>query len=438
MSMPTSVLGVKVLLGMQLRQHNLASPFSYGETTATICFTVDGNIVSAEDKITSSLFPTLTNAAGVKENGSRNPILSVLIATLLCSCSAESKASNRRSSSQPPNFTVAQSRNVPVTATNPITDENPGREIAFGQATTAPSADSAAKDSTSIGYVRFPTVGIKLQQPEGFEKASSFDGFGQPETTSSVMALSIPGPFSKLTAGFTHEQMKARGWTLLSRQDIKIDGLPGILVHFEQPAGGIVFLKWSVVFGDDQKTTIVTATFPKTLAQELSARLKSAVLSTRLDRSPAPAPGADLPFTLEVSPKLKLSPGISKTLVYTTDGIIPTKLPKEPLFIVAPSLGRVAIADKQQFAEQRLYKTAHTKRVSIKSTAAIIIDGLNGYESLAEAEDAKSGTPLILYQVILFDGGSYILIQGLVGAELQDEYLPEFRSMVRSLQRRQP
>ena len=374
----------------------------------------------------------------MKESGNSNPILSVLIAMLLCSCSAESNASARLPSSQPPNATVAQSRKVSVAATNSIADENPGRKIAFEHPISELSADSTAKDSTSVDYVRFPAVGIKLQQPEGFEKASSFDGFEQTETTSSVLALSIPGPFSKLTAGFTQEQLKARGWTLVSRQNIKIDGLPGILVHFEQPAGGIVFVKWSVVFGDDQETTMVTATFPKTLTQELSARLKSVVLNTRLDSASAPAPGADLPFTLEVSPKLKLAPGISKTLAYTTDGTIPTKSPKEPLFIVAPSLGRVAIADKQQFAEQRLSKTTHTKRVSIKSTAAIIIDGLDGYESLAEAEDAESGTPLILYQVMLFDEGSYILVQGLVGAELQDEYLSEFRSMARSLKRRRP
>lgn len=35
-----------------------------GGTNATVCFGVDGNIVTTEDNVTSSLFPTSTNAAG--------------------------------------------------------------------------------------------------------------------------------------------------------------------------------------------------------------------------------------------------------------------------------------------------------------------------------------------------------------------------------------
>jgi hypothetical protein len=73
--------------------------------------------------------------------------------------------------------------------------------------------------------------------------------------------------------------MKSRGWSQRSREEVTINGLPGILVHFEQPAGDQVFLKWSFVFGDEKKTTMVTATFPKERELTLSARLKAAVLS---------------------------------------------------------------------------------------------------------------------------------------------------------------
>ena len=52
-------------------------------------------------------------------------------------------------------------------------------------------------------------------------------------------------------------------------------------------------------------------------------------------------------------------------------------------------------------------------------------------------EDADSGTPLTVYQVILYDDGGYILIQGLVGAPFSDEYVPEFKAMARSLTRKE-
>jgi hypothetical protein len=92
----------------------------------------------------------------------------------------------------------------------------------------------------------------------------------------------------------------------------------------------------------------------------------------------------------------------------------------------------------RQFAERRLYQTALVRKLTVKSAGAITIDGIDGYELLAEGEDTKSGTPLLVYQVILFNKNSYILMQGLVEAKLGDEYLPEFKAMARSFKRKQP
>ena len=172
----------------------------------------------------------------------------------------------------------------------------------------------AALSSASLGqaglgeYVTFPVSGVKVRQPEGFEKAAQFDGFGQAATQSSLMVVSLPAPFPQITAGFTQDQMKARGWTFLSREDMTVDGLTGVVVHFVQPLGGTEFLKWSVVFGDAQRTTLVTATFPKQHEADLSARLKSAALSVRIDRIVPEDPDAELPFTLTASPKLRRTP----------------------------------------------------------------------------------------------------------------------------------
>lgn len=345
-------------------------------------------------------------------------ILVLLVAMLLCGCGGKSKAPDEPSSS-------------------PRTDASVDRHPA-GDAPSQPDPQLDLQERDLGDYVSFPACGIKIRRPEGFEKQDSFDGFGQSETQSSIMAVSILGPYSKITAGFTQEQMKGRRWTWRSRHDVKVDGVPGILVHFEQPAYGQVFLKWSLAFGNEQKTTLVTASFPKSHDRELSARLKAAVLSTRLDRSPPPDPENEIPFAIACSAKLRLTPVMSKTLAYTKDGVIPAKSPQDPLFIAAPALAKAPAGDKRQFAERRLRQTAHTKGLTVKSTDAITIDGLDGYESLAGAEDAKSGTPLIVYQMILFDEESYVLMQGLVGTELRDEYLPEFKAMARSFQRRQP
>lgn len=299
-------------------------------------------------------------------------------------------------------------------------------------------AEPPSGDAKALGdEVEFPACGLSLRQPTGFSRASQFEGFGDPETQSSVVVVCLQGPFSAITAGFTEEQMGARGWTLRRREELQIDGQPALLVDFEQPAGGQVFSKLLLAFGDDSKTTLVTATFPKSHEEQLAGRLKATLLSARAAAAAAPPGlGTDLPFWVEASTKLKRSPGMNKALIYTEDGALPLRSPGDPLFIVAPSLSDVEMGDRRQFAEKRLSATAQATGITVTSTEPVHVAGLDGFESLAEAEDAKSETPIVIYQVMLFDGGSYILMQGLVGTARREEFLPEFKAMSRSFRMR--
>jgi hypothetical protein len=232
--------------------------------------------------------------------------------------------------------------------------------------------------------------------------------------------------------------MQSQGWTLRSREEIKVGETPALLIHFEQPLAGQHFVKWALLLGTERNTSFVVATCPSTQEKTLSAMLKAAVLSTRLDDAPKPEPGSDMPFTLTASSKLKLAPGINKMLGYTKDGMLGKKAPGDPLFIAAASIGPTAIGHKRLYALRRLLQTSSMKGIRETSTEPIAIDGLEGFEMLAEAEDAASGTPMSLYQVMLFEGESYILMQGLVGSEQMNEYLPEFKKMAHSLKRKTP
>ncbi len=284
-------------------------------------------------------------------------------------------------------------------------------------------------------YTSFTTAGVKLIRPDGFEAAERFDGFQQASTQSSVMTVMIPGPFAKITSGFNPEQLKPRGMTLKSKENISIDGSKGILINLTQTAYGIEFTKWIVVFGDENQTKMVTATFPQAKAAKLSAILKSAVLTAKNDTTPLPPLGSDMGYQIVASDKVKITRGIGKTLMYTKDGVIPAKSLADPLFIVAPSFSQVAIANKQEFATRRLAQTRSIKIDSITTTNPITIDGLDGFEIVADAQDSVSGTPLAMYQVMLFDNKSYILMQGIVGTKIRDEYLPEFKAMARSFKK---
>lgn len=297
--------------------------------------------------------------------------------------------------------------------------------VALGAAVTAAFAQKA---------VRFPNAGVTLVPPQGFVTAKSFDGFEQASTGSSVVVVRLPGPFAEVTRGFTADGLKTQRITLRSRQNVTIDGQPGLLLNVTQDAQGTTFGKWIAATGDASQTVLVTASFPDDRSAPLSGKLKATVLSVRKDRPAKPsAPDAGLPFAITPSAKLKPASSIGKTLLYTRDGVIPAKSPSDPLFVVAPSMGKAPMGDPKAFALKRMQQTAQTSAVVVTSHQAVLIDGRNGFETLATAKDASSGTPLRLYQTLLFDGDEYVVMQGLVGSEQAPVYLPEFKAMARSL-----
>lgn len=328
--------------------------------------------------------------------------------------------------------------------------ENPDQASSFSDRTVKPlvppppgGSGSRHQDSGDADleiderdYVNFPAVGVRIVRPKGFDEADGFHGFMQEDSQSSVLVMKVPGPFSEISSGFNEEKMKPRGMLLKGREEIEITGETGILVSLTQEAYGTEFSKWIVVFGNEEETTMVTATFPSSEEAALSGELRASVLSTRTDHVSTLDPEENIGFTIDQSQKLGGARDLGKMRMFTKDDVVPIESPEDPMFIVGPSLSRILIEDKSQFAHQRLMETAFAKVSALTSNRAISIGGLDGYEIVAEAQDTDSNTPLVVYQVILFEEeGSYILMQGLVGEKLRGEYLPEFKAMARSFRR---
>jgi hypothetical protein len=283
--------------------------------------------------------------------------------------------------------------------------------------------------------ITFPEVGMAISQPDGFEKAETFNGFQQPSTNASVMLMSIPGPFSETTKGFNADKLATRGLRLLSQEKLTINDQQGLLLHLAQSAYGQEFLKWIVVFGDESQTNIVTANFPKDRSRDLGESLKQVALGVSISKTNS-QDVPTLPFSLTPEPGLISVPhaaSMGKVLAFTKDGSFHPGAPSDPLLLIAPSLGPVTVDDAESFATLRLYQTSQTDIKTVESNLPITIDGLDGYETLAQGTDRKTGLALKVYQVILFPkAGGYVIMTGMVGAESAALYLPKFKAMART------
>lgn len=273
---------------------------------------------------------------------------------------------------------------------------------------------------------------ISLIKPEGFTEAKNFPGFQQTDTGASIVVTEMPAPYSQIASTFNTKKLKNRGMTLLRRQNFTIDGYEGQLLQVTQVAHFTTFTKWIAVFGDETETVMLVASLPQEMENTLSKPLRDSLISAKWQKNKVLDPKADLNFAIDTTPGLKFTQRVQNMLLYTKSGVIPAKSPEEPFFIVGPAFSKIEVTDQKQFAEKRIAQTAEIKNLSIDISNEIKINGLSGYEIVARAVDVQTNMPLVVYQVMLFEGQTYYIMQGIVGSGLKTEYLDDFHKMARS------
>jgi hypothetical protein len=192
-----------------------------------------------------------------------------------------------------------------------------------------------------------------LIPPSGFIAATTFSGFQHVETGASIMINEIPAPYQSIVDGFTAEALKTKGMTLASKQTVDFNNSKATLIHVTQPANGITYLKLMLVFGDAKQTILVNGIYPET-SKSIEPKIKEALLSTVYNSSQNENPLDAASFTIDTgNTDFKLVKYMSGSLLYSTDGKIPTE---KPTLIVGNSVAKVSAQNQKKYAEERLTK----------------------------------------------------------------------------------
>ncbi|TDL99587.1 MAG: hypothetical protein C4K58_06765 [Flavobacteriaceae bacterium] len=271
-----------------------------------------------------------------------------------------------------------------------------------------------------------------LIPPSGFVPATSFSGFQNAENGASIMINEIPAPYQSLVDGFTAEALKSRGMTLVKKQTIDFNGSKATLINLTQSANGTTYFKQMLVFGDINSTVLVNGIYPAE-SKEIEAQIKEAILSTVYNNLQKDNPLEAATFIIDIKDtEFKLIKYFSGSLLYSTDGKIPTE---KPTLIVGNSISKVSIQNQKKYSEERLKKLPRGELNVIKEINEITIDNLKGFEivALGKTIDDK---PELVYQVMLFnENGDYFLIVGQAKEDF-DKYLDDFKMIARTFKRK--
>jgi hypothetical protein len=271
-----------------------------------------------------------------------------------------------------------------------------------------------------------------LIPPSGFVVATTFSGFQNAEIGASIMINEIPAPYQSLVDGFTAEALKSKGMTLIKKQTIDFNGSKANLINITQPANGTNYLKQMLVFGDTKVTVVVNGIYPEA-SKDLETEIKNALLSTVYNSLQNDNPVEAATFTIDIKDTdFKLIKYMSGSLLYSTDGKIPTE---KPTIIVGNSIAKVPTQNQKKYAEERLKKLPRGELSVIKSIQEITIDNLKGFEIVANGK-TNDNKPQLTYQVMLFnEQGDYYIFVG-QSQEAFETYLESFKKIVKTFKRK--
>ncbi len=275
---------------------------------------------------------------------------------------------------------------------------------------------------------------ISLIPPAGFIKAANFFGLQQNQSGSSIMVLDIPGPFSETSKGMSKEGFLSQGVEVKGVEKLTLNDLPAIFITGEQNSQGRIYTKYVLCFGTESETIIINCATPNNL-NEIAKEVKTSILTSfyEADKNINMLDIVDYSIDLDSS-KLQFANGASNSLIFTTDGIMPTKSADKTTLIISKSFSNTDFEDKKLFCLNRL-KQLPVEITKIETTTETSIDGISGFEIIALGKDKKTSAEVKMCQVILFSDNLYYIFYGSTIQDF-DNNIREITNLISTFKRR--
>jgi hypothetical protein len=266
--------------------------------------------------------------------------------------------------------------------------------------------------------------------------ARRFPGLVSADGESSVIVSEIPERLGEVRAGFNEQEIVARGMQWRGSEPVRIDGLDGVLVRVDQPVESSRELRrWVAVFGSGDRGVLITASTLADLEGPMDEVLEGVLLTAEWDPDAVIDPYLELGFWVGETASLKISDRLPTMIAFTRDGRRGAIESDEPLLLAGSSVTLEPPSDLERFGERLLMATKEVEGAQILTSRSLELDGLRAYEVTAAGNDRDTGAPLRVHQTVIVDGDRYYLIQGLVGVDAADEFMPQFRQVSESFRR---
>lgn len=300
--------------------------------------------------------------------------------------------------------------------------------------TSAAGGQGAITNTLTKAHLLVRGTKVSIIPPKDFTNAPNFLGFEHNPSGSTVMVLDIPGPFSETSKGLTKEKLLTNGVDATTIEKLTFNGMQAMLITGYQKSAGVEYLKYVLTFGTDKETYMINAVAPKNNAA-LGNEVKKSILTAVYDTKITVNPFESIDYTLTPAKGgLKFSKRVASSIILSTDGNFPPKTEDRTSLIVAKSYNKVTIQDKKTFCINRL-KQAPLILEHTESPTPISIDGIQGFEIIADAKEKSTERTKRIYQVVLFSDNLYYMFFGST-ADKSAKSMTALKQVVQSFKRK--
>jgi len=268
----------------------------------------------------------------------------------------------------------------------------------------------------------FPVAShVGLVPPPGMTASKGFQGFEDAAKDAAILVATQPAAaFAELEKSLAADSLKKQGITVDKRETMKFGFGDGTLVTAKQTADKTTYRKWLLVAQAKDFTVLVNAQVPDKEAAYPDEAVRAALATVAVRET---VPDAEklslLPFAIADLAGFHIQsvlPGRALLLLDTPDGE-PTANFDARMFIAIFPGGPTEADDRANFARLAFSQIAGIKDVRITMSEPLRIGGQSGFQTMAQAKEARSDTDIMVAQWLRFGGGAVMQMIGMAKAD---------------------
>ena len=275
---------------------------------------------------------------------------------------------------------------------------------------------------------------LGLVPPAGMVPSRTFEGFEEPGTKAAILLTTLPAnAYEQLAKTMMPEAMKKEGIEVERREAVELPAGKGFVLSGRQTIEKERYRKWLLIASAGDLTALVNVQVPEqtTNYSEAAVRAAFATLAVR-PQIPEAEQLSLIPFKIGELAGFHVEdvlPGRAIVLVDPASQDAAGTTAKARMFISAMPGGPEEAADRGNFARVAFGQIVGIKDVQLQDAGPLRIASQPGYQTLAKAKDAGTGTVVMVVLWLRFGSGGFLRMIGIARAEAWPEMFGRLRAV---------